>query len=123
MTLSESAERGKKLAAPASVFCTIGAVLSLLTLNIPAAAVGFWAAGGIKKGALAARTMCIILRVADIPVLIIMGVLMYLGMLPSGGGVLIAVLFQAFVDFELLLTLGFDRDIKAYFREMNFDTE
>ncbi len=122
MTLSESAERGKKLAGHASAFCKIAAVLSLLTLNIPAAAVGFWAAGGIKKGVLAARTMCIILRVADIPILIIMGVMMFLGNLPTSG-VLYAVLFQAYIDLELLISLGFDRDINAYFREMNFDTE
>ncbi len=122
MTLSESAEKGKKLAGYASVSCLIAAVMSLLTLNVPAAAVGLWAAGGIKRGSLAARTMCIILRIADIPVLIIMGVMMYLGHLPTGG-VLIAVLFQAFIDLDLLLSLGFDRNINAYFREINFDSE
>ncbi len=122
MTLSESAERGKKLAGHESVFCVIAAVMSLLMLNVPAAAVGFWAAGGIKRGSLAARSMCIILRIADIPLLIIMGVMMYLGHLPTSG-VLIAVLFQAFIDLDLLLYLGFDRDIKAYFREINFDSE
>ncbi len=122
MTLSESAERGKKLAGYASVFCVIAAVMSLLTLNIPAAAVGFWAAGGIKRGSLAARTMCMILRAADIPVLIIIGVLICLGELPAGG-VLIALVFGIFIDLYLLLTLGFDKDINAYFREMNFDTE
>lgn len=123
MTLSESAEKGKKLAGHESVFCVIAAVMSLLMLNVPAAAVGLWAAGGIKRGSLAARTMCIILRIADIPLLIIMGVMMYLGHLPVNGGTLWAVLFQAFNDLELLLSLGFDRNINAYFREMNFDRE
>jgi len=122
MTLSESAERGKKLAVPESVFCMIAAVMSLLTLNIPAAAVGFWAAGGIKRGSPAARTMCIILRIADIPVLIIIGVLICLGYLPRNG-VIAALAIQIFVDLNLLLTLGFDRDIKAYFSETSFNTE
>ncbi len=122
MTLSESAERGRKLASSASVFCVLAAVMSLLSLNIPSALVGFWAAGGIKRGSLAARTMCIILRIADIPVLIIMGVMMYRGDLPAGG-ILIVLIFEVFIDADLLLTLGFDRDIKAYFSEMNFDTE
>ncbi len=123
MTLSESAEKGKKLAGYASVSCVIAAVMSLLTFNIPAAAVGLWAAGGIKRGSPAAKSMCIILRIADVFLLIIIGVMMYLGHLPVNGGTLTAVLFQAFIDLDLLLSLGFDRNINAYFREMNFDRE
>lgn len=122
MSLSESAERGKKLALLESVFCVLASIMSLLTLNIPSALVGFWAAEGIKKGSLAARTICIILRIADIPLLIIIGILIYRGELPAGGFIAV-IAFEAFIDTDMLLTLGFDKNVGAYFREVNFNTE
>ena len=69
MALSESAARGEKSAATAAVLCYIASALSVLTLNILLAAIGFYAAGQMKKGSIGGKNLCIFLRIADIFVL------------------------------------------------------
>ncbi len=69
MALSESAARGEKSAATAAVLCYIASALSVLTLNILLAVIGFYAAGQMKKGSTGGKNLCIFLRIADIFVL------------------------------------------------------
>ena len=69
MALSESAARGEKSAATAAVLCYIASALSVLTLNILLAVIGFYAAGQMKKGSIGGKNLCVFLRIADIFVL------------------------------------------------------
>ena len=69
MKMTSAAENGRKTAAFVSALCYVISALSLFTLNILMAAIGFAAAYHIKRGSLTARNVGIILRIADLPVL------------------------------------------------------
>ncbi|MBP1561703.1 MAG: hypothetical protein J6C96_10765 [Oscillospiraceae bacterium] len=117
MTLSDSAERGRKTAAAVSVMCFVISAFSLLTFNIPMAAMGFAAAYHIKKGSLTARNFAILLRIADVPVLALISAVAarFTGdFLPV---YVIAVGVTAVLDVVSLLILMFGRNINAYFKE------
>ena len=102
MVLSESAQKGLITAQIAALFCNISAVMALLTLDIPLALIGFWVSGGIRKGNTAARNMCILLRIADMLVMLI-----------AAAG------FMAFIDIWLLIVLIGNKGLKQYFSEMS----
>lgn len=119
MALSESAEKGRTAALTAALFCGISAVLSLLTLNIPLALIGFWTAGGIRKGNPAARNVDILLRIADMPVMLIIWLAVRAVGAPE---LLITVLavtagLMAFIDIWSLTALVGNKNLKQYFRE------
>lgn len=120
MALSESAEKGRSAASAAAFFCGTGAVLSLLTLNILLAVIGFWAANGIKKGNFAARNIGILLRIADIPFMLII----WLAVKAAGAPellntIIIAVMaVAALIDILSLIVLT-NKNLKQYLREMS----
>lgn len=118
MKLSENAARGRKIVSSVSVICSVISALSLLTLNIIGGAMGLGSAHFLKKGSISAKEMCMILRVADIPVLAAMLVVFH-----SFEGenafkicLLLAVLIGTF-DIVILITLT-SADANAYFLEM-----
>ncbi|MDE6763232.1 MAG: hypothetical protein K2J73_06095 [Oscillospiraceae bacterium] len=119
MALSESAEKGRAASSAAALLCGIGSVLSLLTLAIPLAVIGFWAAGGIKKGNFAARNIGILLRIADMPfMLIIWFAVRTAGVSEPLNTVVIAVTAAAvLIDVLSLIMLIGNKNLKQYFRE------
>lgn len=121
MALSESAEKGRRTAAIAALFCNIGAALSLLTLDIPLALIGFWVSGGIRKGNTAARNMCILLRAADIFFLLIILFAVKMAGVPEWLDILLiaAAGLMAFIDIWLLIMLTGNKGLKQYFSEMS----
>lgn len=122
MTLSEQGEKGRKTAARVSALCYAISALSLLTLNILMAAVGFAAAYHIKRGSLTARNVGIILRIADIPVLAVIAFVFrkYGAVLPIPYiGVFGVIAITALLDVTALFTLIFSRNASAYFHEIS----
>lgn len=122
MALSERAEAGRKTAAFVSVLFYGLSALSLLTLNILMAAVGFAAAYHIKKGSLTARNVGIILRIADIPVLAVIAYVFrkYGAVLPIPSAAVISVIsVTALLDITALFTLIFSKNASAYFHEIS----
>ena len=118
MVLSEGAARGEKTAATASVIGYIISVLSIFTFNILTPGIGIASAYYLKKGSIAAKNICIILRIADIPVIAAM---LYVTKNFAGENIFKACLILAMVIAALdliiivILTSG---DVKAYFREV-----
>ena len=120
MALSESAKKGKAAAAGAALFCGAGAVLSLLTLNIPLAVIGFWAANGMKKGNFAARNIGVLLRIADIPFMLIIWFAVKAAGAPELlNTIIIAVMAAAALIDVLSLIVLMNKDLKQYLREMS----
>lgn len=121
MTLSEQGEKGRKTAARVSAVCFVISTLSLLTLNILMAAIGFAVAYNIKRGSLTARNVGIILRIADIPVLAVIAFVFrrYGAVLPIPYiGVFGVIAVTALLDVTALFTLIFSRNASAYFHEV-----
>lgn len=120
MALSESAEKGRSAASAAAFFCGTGAVLSLLTLNILLAVIGFWAANGIKKGNYAARNIGVLLRIADIPFMLIIWFAVKAAGAPELlNTIIIAVMaVAALIDILSLIVLT-NKNLKQYLREMS----
>lgn len=126
MTLSEQGEKGRKIAALVSALCYVISALSLLTLNILMAAIGFAAAYNIKRGSLTARNVGIILRIADIPVLAVIAFVFrkYGAVLPIPYiGVFGVIAITALLDVTALFTLIFSRNASAYFHEVSDSIE
>lgn len=122
MTLSEQGEKGRKTAARVSVVCFVISALSLLTLNILMAAIGFAVAYNIKRGSLTARNVGIILRIADIPVLAVIAFVFrkYGAVLPIPYiGVFGVIAIIALLDVTALFTLIFSSNASAYFHEVS----
>lgn len=122
MTLSEQGEKGRKTASRVSAVCFVISALSLLTLNILMAAIGFAAAHHIKRGSLTARNVGIILRIADIPVLAVIAFVFrkYGAVLPIPYiGVFGVIAITALLDVTALFTLIFSRNASAYFHEIS----
>ena len=120
MTLSESAEKGRAAASRAALLCGAGAALSLLTLAIPLAVIGFWAAGGIKKGNFAARNIGILLRIADIPFMLIIWFAVKAAGAPELLNTIIVAVtaVAALIDILSLIVLIGNKNLKQYFREI-----
>lgn len=121
MTLSEQGEKGRKTAARVSAVCFVISALSLLTLNILMAAIGFAVAYNIKRGSLTARNVGIILRIADIPVLAVIAFVFrkYGAVLPIPYiGVFGVIAVTALLDVTALFTLIFSSNASAYFHEV-----
>ena len=121
MTLSEQGEKGRKTAARVSAVCFVISALSLLTLNILMAAIGFAVAYNIKRGSLTARNVGIILRIADISVLAVIAFVFrrYGAVLPIPYiGVFGVIAVTALLDVTALFTLIFSRNASAYFHEV-----
>lgn len=126
MTLSEQGEKGRKTAARVSAVCFVISALSLLTLNILMAAIGFAVAYNIKRGSLTARNVGIILRIADIPVLAVIAFVFrkYGAVLPMPYiGVFGVIAITALLDVTALFTLIFSRNASAYFHEVSDSME
>lgn len=126
MTLSEQGEKGRKTAALVSALCYVISALSMLTLNILMAAIGFAAAYNIKRGSLTARNVGIILRIADIPVLAVIAFVFrkYGAVLPMPYiGVFGVIAITALLDVTALFTLIFSRNASAYFHEVSDSIE
>ena len=122
MTLSEQGEKGRKTASRVSAVCFVISALSLLTLNILMAAIGFAVAYNIKRGSLTARNVGIILRIADIPVLAVIAFVFrkYGAVLPIPYiGVFGVIAITALLDITALFTLIFSRNASAYFHEIS----
>jgi len=121
MVLSESAQKGLITAQIAALFCNIGAVMALLTLDIPLALIGFWISGGIRKGNTAARNMCILLRIADMLVMVIIWFAVRIAGVPEWLDILLiaAAGFMVFIDIWLLIMLIGNKGLKQYFSEMS----
>lgn len=122
MTLSEQGEKGRKTAARVSAVCFVISALSLLTLNILMAAIGFAVAYNIKRGSLTARNVGIILRIADIPVLAVIAFVFrkYGAVLPIPYiGVFGVIAITALLDVTALFTLIFSSNASAYFHEVS----
>lgn len=117
-----AADKGRKTAALVSALCYVISALSLLTLNILMAAIGFAAAYYIKRGSLTARNVGIILRIADLPVLIVIAYVFrkYGAVLPiSYIGVIAVIAVTALLDITALFTLIFSKNASAYFHEVS----
>ena len=118
MNLSENAARGEKIVAAISSICSVVAVLPILTLNLISAVLGFGAARLLKSGSTAAKTLSIILRVADIPLLAAVMIVAY-----SFAGetffklCFIAVVLVAAFDMVIIMALT-SSDAKSYFHEV-----
>lgn len=115
LTRPESAERGRKAAFVVSIMCFVTSIFSLLTFNILMAAVGFAAAYYIKNGSMTARNLEMILRVSDIPVMILI-IAITAAMAKNYITVCILAAVTAVLDVAVLLTLIENTDINAYFR-------
>lgn len=126
MTLSEQGEKGRKTAARVSAVCCAISVLSLLTLNILMAAVGFAVAYHIKRGSLTARNVGVLLRIADLPVLAVVAFVFrkYGAVLPIPYiGVFGVIAVTALLDVTALFTLIFSSSARAYFHETSDSSE
>lgn len=126
MTLSERGEKGRKTASAVSVLCYVISALSLCTLNILMAAVGFAAAYHIKRGSLTARNVGVLLRIADLPVLAVIAFVFrkYGAVVPVPYiGVFGVLAVTALLDVAALFTLIFSGNARAYFHEMSDSAE
>lgn len=123
MTLSENGEKGRKTASAMSVLCVIAAVMSLLTFDVPLFLAGLWAAGGIKRGSIGARNVELILRIADIPLLILIVALANSFTALPVKAVVAVIAINAFLDVYILLTLIVDKNLNIYLREMSSDPQ
>lgn len=115
-----SADKGRKTASWISVLCYVISALSLCTLNILMAAIGFAAAYYIKRGSLTARNVGIILRIADIPVIIVIAYVFrkYGAAFPASDIVVVLIIsVTALLDITALFTLIFSKNASAYFHE------
>ncbi len=124
--MTSEAENGRKTAAFVSALCYVISALSLCTLNILMAAIGFAAAYHIKRGSLTARNVGIILRIADLPVLIVIAYVFrkYGAVLPiSYIGVIAVIAITALLDVTALFTLIFSKNASAYFHEVSDSRE
>lgn len=120
--MTSSADKGRKTAALVSALCYVISALSLFTLNILMAAIGFAAAYHIKRGSLTARNVGIILRIADLPVLAVIAFVFrkYGAVLPiSYIGVIAVIAVTALLDITALFTLIFSKNVSAYFHEVS----
>lgn len=118
--MTSATDRGRKTAVFVSVLFYGLSALSLLTLNILMAAVGFAAAYHIKRGSLTARNVGIILRIADIPVLAVIAYVFrkYGAVLPiSFAAVTALIAVTALLDVTALFTLIFSKSAREYFHE------
>ncbi len=118
--MTSATDRGRKTAVFVSVLFYGLSALSLLTLNILMAAVGFAAAYHIKRGSLTARNVGIILRIADIPVLAVIAYVFrkYGAVLPiSSAAVTVLIAVTALLDVTALFTLIFSKSAMEYFHE------
>ena len=118
MNLSENAARGRKTAAAAAAICSVISVLSLLAFNIISVVLGLGAARPLKRGSIIARDLCIMLRIADIPLLAAVLIVTHSF---SGENVfklcfIAAVLVAAF-DMVIIVSLT-SADANAYFQEV-----
>lgn len=126
MTLSEMGEKGKETAARVSAVCYAISFLSLFTLNILMAAVGFAAAYHIKRGSLTARNVGVLLRIADLPVLAVVAFVFrkYGAVVPVPYiGVVGVLAVTALLDVAALFTLIFSSSARAYFHEVSDSIE
>lgn len=124
MALSESAEKGLITAQTAALFCNIGAVIALLTLDIPLALIGFWVSGGIRRGNYAARNIGVLLRVADIFVMAIIWFAVRTAGAPEWLKTVLtaAAALMLFIDIWSIAALKGSKNLKQYFREVNSGT-
>lgn len=124
MALSESAKKGLITAQTAALFCNIGAVIALLTLDIPLALIGFWVSGGIRRGNYAARNIGVLLRVADIFVMAIIWFAVKTAGAPEWLKTVLtaAAALMLFIDIWSIAVLKGSRNLKQYFREVNSGT-
>ncbi len=122
MKMTSAADKGRKTAALVSALCYVISALSLLTLNILMAAIGFAAAYHIKRGSLTARNVGVILRIADLPVLAVVAYVFrkYGAVLPIPYiGVIAVIAVTALLDVTSLFTLIFSKNARAYFHEVS----
>lgn len=120
--MTSAADKGRKTAAFASALCYAISALSLITLNILMAAIGFAAAYHIKRGSLTARNVGIILRIADISVLAVVTFVFrkYGALLPVPYiGVFGVIAIAALLDVIALFTLIFSKNARTYFHEVS----
>lgn len=124
MVLSESAEKGLITARTAALFCNIGAVIALLTLDIPLALIGFWVSGGIRRGNFAARNIGVLLRIADIFVMAIIWFAVRTAGAPEWLKTALTVVaaLMLFIDIWSIAVLKGSKNLKQYFREVNMGT-
>lgn len=124
MALSESAEKGLITAQTAALFCTVGSVIALLTLDIPLALIGFWVSGGIRKGNYAARNIGVLLRIADILVMAIIWFAVRTAGAPEWLKTVLTVVaaLMLFIDIWSIAVLKGSKNLKQYFREVNSGT-
>lgn len=126
MAMTSAADKGRKTAAFVSALCYVISALSLLTMNILMAAIGFAAAYHIKRGSLTARNVGVILRIADLPVLAVIAYVFrkYGAVLPiSYIGVTAVTAVTALLDVTALFTLIFSKNASAYFHEISDSKE
>ncbi len=118
MTLSDKAKKGKKEAGVVSALCFAVSAFSLLTFNFLMAAIGFASAHYMKKGSLAAKNLMLILRIADIPVLLLVSSIAgsFSGVLRAAATILIVLI--AILDAAILITLVFSENLDSYFSEI-----
>lgn len=121
MVLSESAQKGLVTAQAAALFCNIGAVMALLTLDIPLALIGFWVSGGIRRGSYAARNIGVLLRIADMLVIAIVWFAVRAAGAPEWLRTVltVAAALMLFIDIWSIAVLKGNRNLKQYFREVN----
>lgn len=124
MALSESAEKGLVTARTAALFCNIGAVIALLTLDIPLALIGFWVSGGIRRGNYAARNIGVLLRIADIFVMAIIWFAVKTAGAPEWLKTALTAVaaLMLFIDIWSIAVLKGSKNLKQYFREVNSGT-
>lgn len=118
MNLSDSAEKGRKIALAAAVMCAVISAFSLFTLNILMAATGFAAAYYIKRGSLTARNFAVILRIADIPALVLISVVASKFAENFLAAYAAAATVTAVLDIAVLCILIFSGSANAYFKEV-----
>lgn len=118
MTLSENAARGRKIVSSASGICSVISFLSIFTLNIIGMALGLGASRSLKKGSIIAKELCIMLRIADVPLLaaILLVSHSFAGEIVFKLCFLMAVLIAAF-DMVIIVSLT-SSDANAYFLEV-----
>ncbi|MDE6709449.1 MAG: hypothetical protein K2J76_03045 [Oscillospiraceae bacterium] len=124
--MTSAADKGRKTAALVSALCYVISALSLLTLNILMAAIGFAAAYHINRGSLTARNVGIILRIADLPVLAVIAFVFrkYGEFMPiSYIGVIAVIAVTVLLDVTALFTLIFSKNASAYFHEISDSRE
>ncbi len=117
MELSENAERGKRNVAAASAVCMLISVLSIFTFNILLACIGIFTAHYLKQGSIAAKNVCIILRISDI---LVSAALIWVSY-SIGGQELFRICFlpaviSAGLGMMVMLIIS-SSDAKAYFKE------